>query len=251
MEEETKTFLIECRETEWGEKVVFTHGFSHQLIEAVHYQNWLYEKEFYDLKFTQQIGENMEGDLIPVGSLKFVFDYMDKVEGIDTEDIEPINIPEELKKKKYLKRKIEDKVYNSSISPGKNGKFVKSATQYDGYTGIISNTAYVPEDQYLVSKIIDIKSEFRVFIFDGEIKDIKNYKGDYFTLPDFNLIQEMVDKYVSSPLAYTIDVAVTKEDNAVLIECHPFVSCGLYGFRDYKVLPQMMIAGYKYIKESG
>ena len=57
----------------------------------------------------------------------------------------------------------------------------------------------------------------------------------------------MINAYADSPYAYTIDVAVLGNKETVLIEVHPFFSCGLYGFADYRVLVDMFIITHKQI----
>ena len=51
----------------------------------------------------------------------------------------------------------------------------------------------------------------------------------------------MVKVYdAAAPVAYTLDVAVTPEGKTVVIECHRFFSCGLYGFSDIAKYPKML-----------
>lgn len=57
----------------------------------------------------------------------------------------------------------------------------------------------------------------------------------------------MITAYTNSPRAYTLDIGIN-EFGTTVIEVHPFVSCGLYGFHDLKVLPQMFIAGFNCFK---
>lgn len=56
----------------------------------------------------------------------------------------------------------------------------------------------------------------------------------------------MIETYKDSPLSYTLDAGIN-DNSQFLIEVHPFVSCGLYGFSDYRFLTQMTIAGFSYI----
>lgn len=83
---------------------------------------------------------------------------------------------------------------------------------------------------YQVSSLINILSEYRVYVFGGEIEQISCYNGDCTVFPDINLIKRAVnlvnyhEKHLGS---YTIDVAVT-EKGTCLLEIHNFTSCGLY-----------------------
>jgi len=57
----------------------------------------------------------------------------------------------------------------------------------------------------------------------------------------------MIIAYTDAPRAYTLDVGINVFGTTI-IEVHPFVSCGLYGFHDLKVLPQMFLAGFNHFK---
>ena len=43
----------------------------------------------------------------------------------------------------------------------------------------------------------------------------------------------------AAPKAWTLDVAVTTDSKTVVLECHRFFSCGLYGFSDLRRIPKM------------
>ena len=60
-----------------------------------------------------------------------------------------------------------------------------------------------------------------------------------------SLIKEMVRTYKSAPSVYTLDVAIKDSGETVIIECHRFFSCGLYGFSDYRRLPVMFTRTWK------
>jgi hypothetical protein len=62
--------------------------------------------------------------------------------------------------------------------------------------------------------------------------------------PDVQKINtEMIPAYKSAPVAYTLDIGIIRrlsDFDTVVIECHDFFSCGLYGFADHKVYPHML-----------
>lgn len=53
--------------------------------------------------------------------------------------------------------------------------------------------------------------------------------GDFRKNVDFEMVERMVAAYKSSPIAYSIDVALTKEGDTVLIEVNDAYSLGTYG----------------------
>lgn len=102
-----------------------------------------------------------------------------------------------------------------------------------------------------ISPAIDIVSEWRVFVFHNQILDCKNYLGDFFIYPDPERIREMVKAFGNdAPAAYTLDVAVTPQAKTVVIECHRFFSCGLYGFTNLQKYPAMLSQTWFEIKRN-
>ena len=70
--------------------------------------------------------------------------------------------------------------------------------------------AKVPEDAKVwVCEPIDILSEFRVYVNDGEILGVKHYYGDWNITPDKKFVEEVVKSYKPCPIAYGVDIGVT------------------------------------------
>ncbi|QUH22149.1 ATP-grasp domain-containing protein [Alkaliphilus sp. B6464] len=229
-----KTFLIQ---TIGGN---IKHDFCFQLIEAVNFINWYNGEKVYNVILSDYINYR---ECIPVGSLEFVFDYIEKFFRKDRKSIKPINIPDELFIPKYLKRDccIKDKKNIIIDRP----VFIKSMDAYKSFTEIINDKNNIPEGRYLVSEVIDIESEWRGFVLNGKLVGLNNYLGDFTLFPDILLIKEMINSYKNCPPSYTIDVGVN-QSGTFIIEVHPFVSCGLYGFRG-KFLPTMFNQAFNYI----
>ncbi len=79
------------------------------------------------------------------------------------------------------------------------------------------------------SEVLNIVSEYRVFVRYGQILDVRRYKGDWGVYPDKNVIKVCVDNYVNSPWGYPVDFGVTEEGKTVLIEVNNTCSLGSYG----------------------
>lgn len=94
---------------------------------------------------------------------------------------------------------------------------------------------------FLSEWVEHVNSEWRVFVFNGEVRDIRCYSGDVCTLPDKEYVEKIAKTYsdTSGKHAFTVDVMVTDEGKTDIVELHDFFSCGLYGFEDYSVLPLM------------
>jgi len=224
MSEMKKKFLIQTFDDE------IRHDFAFELRNAIEYQrvfgnnNLEYEKMSYE--------QIIDSDGIPVGSVELVCDCLKKQHN---KTPKPKNVPNLLKN--HTNRHITNGT-EKDIIEGKK-QFVKSNDRIKGFSDIVSGNSNVPEGNYQISDVIEIWSEYRVFVFRNEIEGIHHYSGNPFVFPCPHTIQEMVKTYeIVSPIAYTLDVGVNKNGTFV-IEVHDFFSCGLYGFSNYNILPQM------------
>lgn len=187
---------------------------------------------------------------VPVGTIEFVQAYLKQIHGI--KKMNPIEIPEVLRKPEYLHR--EYRIIKASELPKDGNWFIKDGSRLKGfsYAGNIQNAGitydndtgmddyfkiHVKEDQTIVlSSLINIRSEYRAIVINNEIKAVQYYDGDCLAMlsqEQAERLKQMVHMYSWSeecPRAYTMDIAITKENVLAVIECHPFVSVGLYGY---------------------
>lgn len=87
------------------------------------------------------------------------------------------------------------------------------------------------KDDILVyaSDPIDIVSEFRVYVLDGEILGVKHYYGEWNVTPDIHFINEVIQTYKPSPVAYGVDIGVKKTGESFVIEVNDGCNLGNYG----------------------
>lgn len=229
-----RTFLIQTIDNK------VKHDFSFQLLEAIDYQNWYCNEKRYDVI----LSENCDiENCIPVGAVEFVLLYLKKHYGI--EGVKPINIPPELMNLTFLKRHVE--IVDTEKSPvliKDKPLFIKDNNKIKGFADIITDGSRL-KGEYLVSEVIDIDSEWRAFVYRSRLVGLQNYSGDFTLFPDVTLINDMIQIYSQCPPAYTLDVGINKEKGTFLIEVHNFFSCGLYGFHDHRILPQMFIQSFQ------
>ena len=234
-----KTFLIQTIDGK------VKHDFSFYLLEAIEYQNWYYNEKKYHFIFSDTIEKE---NCIPIGTVEFVLSYLNKFHGI--RNVKPINIPIELMKPVFLKRQVD--IINTEKTPlsiKDKPLFVKDNLKIKGFADIITDGSKLKGD-FLVSELIDIDSEWRAFVYDKRLVGLQNYSGDFTFFPDVNLIKDMIKNYTNCPPAYTLDVGLNEKDGTFLIEIHNFFSCGLYGFNDCRILPQMFVRSFNYILQS-
>jgi hypothetical protein len=215
------------------------HDFSFILLESIEYQNWIRNDNSFKVHFSE-LEDILIPNCVPVGSVKFVLDYLNNHYGLIPK---PINIPIELMDKEWTGRNV----INGTEKDIDNKKFVKSNDYLKSFAEICKTA---PKGNYQISDIINIESEWRAFVYNGELVGLQNYSGEFDIFPDVNKIKAMIDTYKLQPIAFTIDVGIS-DNNTVIIEVHDFYSCGLYGFSDHRFLPFMFSKWfYTYINKN-
>ena len=185
---------------------------------------------------------NDYSDWIPIGTLEYVRTWLKKYKGI--EEMKPIEVPEILREEKYLGRSYD--IVSFEDLELKGYKFIKDIDKLKqfSFTGDLGNldkndkSIFVSQN-YLISNVVDIMSEYRVFVSDMSIKAIQFYDGDCTVFPNVSLLREMVGKYYlvqDRPKSYTMDIAVLKNGRTIILEVHPVVSVGTYGYSEYALL---------------
>ncbi len=149
--------------------------------------------------------------------------------------------------KKYLGRNIwHDTINSISSNPDKwsAGWFVKPVKS-KVFTGKVIKSindligcGNSQEDyEVICSEAIDIRREWRCFIYYDEIIDIRPYKGDYHYTYNPKVIDSIMEdfrKWKDRPVACSIDIGVTSENKTILIECNDAYALGSYGLVDFR-----------------
>lgn len=262
-----KHFLIQVSEKD-GQVL---HDFAFRLLDALRYAEWRHLEPIYTNSFSVA-GETMESlisngvqltDVVPIGSLEFVMSRMTDMGINGVEKIKPLNVPQVLNELEFLGRTYESGITKEQLLLGDRAfpLFIKSADRYKGFTDILESPGQLnglsSVERYDVSEAVDIQAEWRVFVQQDEVIGAKSYgSNDVFPKPAnarflnrmTKTIRQARKEGMSFPASYTLDVGVSHE-GSFLIECHPFVSCGLYGFDDLERFPSMMIQGFQYFLE--
>ena len=222
-----------------------------ELYRSQEYYKWRGDS-FDIVKFGSTLPNNPR-EYCPVGSVEFVVDWLNTYWGKspspincpDLFDVEQIHLPTPLipidEIKKSFPRYTEFFIKSErTIKSPINGKYTINDTRLDS-----------PFSDPVVIRPwrSDIVSEWRIFVKDGKILDIKNYSGDPFKIPERCVCEKHCKAYhllTDSP-AFTLDVAVTEildvylnHTDLMIIEIHDFFSCGTYGFSDYRSYPIML-----------
>lgn len=239
------------------------------LQDVLNKQKYIHEYTMMSLEEMQTVnGFTGDKEAIPVGTIEFVSAFLKNIKGIN--DMNPIEVPVELRKLQYLNRQYS--IIDASEIPKYGRWFIKDASKLKGfsYSGNIEHAniiydgnkgmddelnIHVDNSQPIVlSELVNILSEYRVFVEGKAIVGIQYYDGDVTIMPtpyEISVIKEMVRIYTSKfsrDYAFTFDIAIIEEENdrsVALIEVHPFVSVGLYGLASDN-LPYMYRLGFDY-----
>ncbi len=147
--------------------------------------------------------------------------------------------------RKFLKRKIWvskigpiiDSLYRDELG---TGVFVKPKESTKEFTGFVLKSY---EDQYMFegtskqtqiwcSEVVDIVSEYRVFVNRSQIVGVKNYSGSAEILPNYGFIDDCVKTFNKSEdrtAGYGIDFGIDGKGETFLIEWNDGYSLGSYG----------------------
>jgi hypothetical protein len=82
-----------------------------------------------------------------------------------------------------------------------------------------------------ISDTITFLSEYRSFIQDGVVLDVRRYKGDWSKAPDRSVVESAVETYKSAPRAYALDWGVTDKGETLLVEANDAYALGHYGLQ--------------------
>lgn len=100
---------------------------------------------------------------------------------------------------------------------------------YCGNTDRLRICTYPDETPIYYSDIVNFISEYRCFVLDGEIIDVRRYKGDWSKAPNRDIIESAIRDYKSTPMAYCIDFGITSDNQTLLVEANDGFSFGSYG----------------------
>lgn len=80
-----------------------------------------------------------------------------------------------------------------------------------------------------VSEPRGFRAEYRAFVLDGEVLDVRKYKGDWREPLDHHRVTGAVQSFSKAPRAYALDFGVTEADKTSLIEANDSYALGHYG----------------------
>lgn len=226
--------------------------FPNAIRNSCFYQNWYHHNSEYTWEACMDpvsLSSETIRSSIPAGSLEFCEQFLKQID--PTKSIPVINIPEELES--FANRKIWRRCQKEDIRQllkTHESLFIKEERKNKGFSNIINAKSFIPEEtEFLVSEILDIAAEWRVFFSMGRIVDAKSYMLDAWIAPNKQGIEEMLRTWKTQPPSGTIDIALDRSGRQYLLECHPFISVGLYGLDEADTAP-MAMRSWRWILQS-
>ncbi len=207
------------------------HDFTFVLDEALRFDKWMgrnYHKSTHCKDYSHMAG------FVPVGSVEFVQGYLKYAYNLT---VKPRNVPPELMSTLFSGRPMRNMVADRTVDLSKDNLHVKS----NDHIKMELDLSNLAPGSYQISPIQDYSSEWRAFIWRGDLVGLQNYAGDFTEFPDINAINRMI-RIFDGPCAYTLDVGI-RGGCTWVVEVHDFFSCGLYGFADLRLLP-IMFSGW-------
>lgn len=187
-------------------------------------------------------------DAVPLGDIPNISEWLEFFYG---KKMQPIEAPKILRRPEFLNR-------NYTILQARNLHgllqdkqfFIKNCSKLkagscnaDVPTALKTMFTDIKEtDWFVISDIVDVQSEWRVYVIDEKIVNICNYDGKPDIMPDVNVIKKMMAMYhtVNHPKSYVLDVMLHDGKTSIL-EIQPFCAVGLYS----TLWDRRLLLGYK------
>lgn len=150
--------------------------------------------------------------------------------------------------KKYMGRPVwTDTINNINCNPDKWGVFVKPVEE-KAFTGrVINGTAdlvgcgnHAIDYEVLCSPILDIKREWRGFVYYDNMIDIRPYIGDWHYYMNPSIVDAVMRDFITweeRPMACSLDFAVIVEngyEKTIFLEANDCYALGCYGLDPLK-----------------
>lgn len=118
---------------------------------------------------------------------------------------------------------------NFFIKPQDNATKLFAGHTLTKFRDLTFTAGFPDQTPVFTSDIIEITTEYRVFIVNGAAISAKHYRGDFTQMIDFDVVREAVKLFTAAPIAYALDFGLTTDGRTILIECNDCTSLGCYG----------------------
>lgn len=139
--------------------------------------------------------------------------------------------------KEFFGRKIYAGILGEIVNiPDNWGKFIKPKAGSKVFTGRVVNGTHdligigLPFDYPIwISEVVEFIAEWRCFVLDRRVLDVRPYTGDYHAHFDASVIDEAISCWKDAPIAYGLDIGVTRDGRTLVVEVNDGYALGNYG----------------------
>lgn len=167
----------------------------------------------------------------------YISDVLAGIAKIGAKRPKVLDYPDSLKQ--FLFRNIQE-CRMADIRFSKEKCFIKPVEQklftgfvFDGSDAARLSVALIDDNEPIYrSEIKKIAAEYRCIILDGEILDIRRYRGDWTIVPDKDIVHAAINSFKGSgeaPICYTIDFGIDDVGKTFIIEVNDGFAFGHYG----------------------
>ena len=100
-----------------------------------------------------------------------------------------------------------------------------------GFGDLVTTAGFDNDTEVVCAQVLDMRSEYRVYVHHSEVLGCKHYWGDFRLFPDFRFIDAAIAAFREAPVAYAIDFAVLADGSTALIEVNDAFALGSYGLQ--------------------
>ncbi|QDU08372.1 ATP-grasp domain-containing protein [Gimesia aquarii] len=121
-----------------------------------------------------------------------------------------------------------------------------TGTVFREFRDLIPSAAVDGATEVLVQEVVEFVSEWRAYIFRGNIRRVANYLGDPLAFPNPVQMQAALEAFENRPVACSMDWGITSAGETLLVEVNDGYSLGNYGI-DMHIYTAMIEARWREI----
>ena len=204
-------------------------------------------------KYNAQVGAYLQGEQV------ILYQSFSEIKQLTSEDIVVdyitetrallkmmgLNVPVydyPIELKEFYGRKIYEGVLGEIVNiPDNWGKFIKPKAGSKVFTGRVVNgtrdligIGLTFDYPIWISEVVEFKAEWRCFVLDGRVLDVRPYTGDYHAQFEPSVIDEAISCWKDAPIAYGLDIGVTSDGRTLVVEVNDGYALGNYGLSPLK-----------------
>ena len=183
-------------------------------------------------KYNAQVGAYLQGEEV------ILYQSFSEIKQLTSDD----TVVDYITETRALLKKIYAGVLGEIVNiPDNWGKFIKPKAGSKIFTGRVVNGTRdligigLPFDYPIwISEVVEFIAEWRCFVLDGRVLDVRPYTGDYHTQFDPSVIDEAISCWKDAPIAYGLDIGVTSDGRTLVVEVNDGYALGNYGLSPLK-----------------